>query len=161
MHVLDYLWEASHAFHADGSADATRWVMHKLRLLLEDKVGYVIGGLRQSLVKHGLRGSKRKAVVKAIGYMDRNRKFMRYGTYIALGYPIGTGVAEGACGSLVKDRMELTGMRWSLAGAQAVLELRAVKQNGDWEEFWQYRTAQERERIYGGEAGAHGQRRAA
>ncbi len=124
-------------------------VMGKSRLLLEGKVGYVIGSLRQSITKRKLRGAKRKAVQKAINYMEANKEFMRYDVYLAKGYPIGSGVVEGACRHLVKDRMELTGARWPIAGADAILELRAVEINGDWQDFWRYHTAAEHERLYG------------
>lgn len=149
LHVLTYLWAAANAFYEAGSAEAARWVMGKLRLLLEGKVGYVIGSLRQSITKRGLRGSKRQAVQKAINYMEANKEFMRYDIYLAKGYPIGSGVVEGACRHLVKDRMELTGMRWSIEGADSVLELRSVEINDDWEEFWRYHTSAEHERLYG------------
>jgi hypothetical protein len=147
-HVLDYLWDAAYAFHDEGSAGAPRWVMAKLRLLCEGKVGYVIGDLRRKLAEGNFKKSRRKALLKAIGYMDRNRRFMRYDQYLAKGFPIGSGVVEGACRHLVKDRMECAGMRWSIDGAQAVLDMRAVESNGDWASFWEYRTAQERRRLY-------------
>lgn len=149
LHVLTYVWAAAHAFHDEGSVEASRWVMGKLRLLLEGKVGYVIGGLRQSVKKRKLRGKKREAVEKAIGYMDRNREFMRYDEYLAKGYPVGSGVVEGACRHLVKDRMELGGMHWSKPGAQAILELRAVETNGDWNKFWRFHVGEESARLHG------------
>ena len=74
---------------------------------------------------------------------------MAYDVYLAEGYPIGSGVVEGACKQLVKDRMELTGMRWSLPGAQAVLQLRAVELNGDWRDFWRFHAETQREHLYG------------
>lgn len=147
-HVLTYLWEASYAFHDEGSAEAARWVMHKLRLLCEGKVGYVIGDLRRKLGEGDFKKSRRKALTKAIRYMDRNRRFMRYDQYLARGYPIGSGVAEGACRHVVRDRMELAGMRWSPGGAQAVLDMRSVEINGDWSAFWDYRTQREKKRLY-------------
>lgn len=150
MHALTYLWAVSTVDHKDGTAEAARWVMHKLRLLLEGKVGYVIGGLRQRLGQaKGLNKSKRKALTKAINYLERNRDFMAYDVYLAQGYPIASGVAEGACKHLVKDRMERTGMRWTTEGAQAMLELRAVELNGDWRDLWRFHVAQQRERLYG------------
>ena len=149
FHVLEYLWEASYAFHKEGSVEAARWVMNKLRLLLEGKVGYVIGALKRSIKKYGLSGQRRAKVRKAMKYFARNRAYMAYDLYLKRGYPIGTGVVEGACRNLVRDRMEGAGMRWSISGAQAVLELRAVQINGDWEAFWKYHIAKEKERIYG------------
>ena len=122
--------------------------MQKLRLLLEGKVGYVIGGLRQSITKRALKGRKRSVVEKSIGYMEPRRKYLQYDVYLKKGYPIASGVVEGACRHLVKDRMECAGMRWSVEGAQAVLELRAIALNGDWEPFWDYRVSQEQQRLY-------------
>jgi len=95
-----------------------------------------------------LKGSKAKQLSAVIGYLERNRRFMRYDEYLAAGFPIGSGVAEGACRHLVTDRMELTGMRWRVPGAQAMLDLRAVYLNGDWETFQQHRIKQERHRLY-------------
>ena len=73
---------------------------------------------------------------------------MHYDEYLRCGYPVATGVIEGACGCLVKDRTGCSGMKWTHKGVQAVLDLRAVKQNGDWEEYWTYHVKQERERLY-------------
>ena len=148
MHVLTYLWCAAYAFHSEGSAEASRWVMNKLRQLLEGKVGYVVGSLRQSLTKRQFSAGKRKALESAIRYMDRNRVYMQYDAFLELGFPIGTGVVEGACRNLVRDRMELVGMHWTQPGAQAILALRSVKLNGDWEAFWRFRAAAERSRLY-------------
>jgi hypothetical protein len=73
---------------------------------------------------------------------------MRYDEYLAAGYPIATGVIEGACRHIVKDRMERTGMRWKIPGAQAMLELRTIHINGDWETFQQFRVKFETKRLY-------------
>ena len=78
------------------------------------------------MAQSDLRGEKRRRSQRAIGYFDRNREHMRNDEYLAAGYPIGSGVAEGACRHLVKDRMERTGMRWTVRGAQAKLNLRSV-----------------------------------
>jgi len=74
---------------------------------------------------------------------------MRYDLYLAAGYPIGSGVAEGACRHLVKDRLERTGMRWTLEGAQAILDLRATYLNDDWDQFWEHYTTAEKKRLFG------------
>ena len=86
---------------------------------------------------------------EVIGYFDGNRSRMRYDEYLAAGYPIGSGVIEGACRHLVKDRLERTGMRWIPDGAQAMLDLRATYLNGEWDEFWVYHVEQEDDRLYG------------
>jgi len=148
FHVMERLWQAAHCFHAEGSEEAQAFVADRLRRILEGEVGYVIGGLRQMATKQGLRGSKARRLSEAIGYLDRNRRFMHYDEYLAAGYPIGSGVAEGACRHLVKDRLELTGMRWRPEGAQAMLDLRAVYLNDDWDAFHRHRIKQERRRLY-------------
>jgi len=62
---------------------------------------------------------------------------------------MGTGVVEGAGGHLVQDRMEQAGMRWTKAGAQAVLDLRAVRINGHWDAYGQWHRPQHHQRVYG------------
>jgi hypothetical protein len=149
FHVLERLWTAAHCFHPEGSNEAGWFVEDRLRGLLEGRVGYVIGGLRQRLTKHGLTGSRRKTLESVITYLENNREHMRYDEYIASGYPIGSGVAEGACRHLVKDRMEQSGMRWTVSGAQAMLHVRATYLNDQWEEFIEDRVVREQTRLYG------------
>ena len=148
FHVMERLWQAAYCFHPEGSAEAKAFVTERLQSILEGKVGYCVGGLKQMATKHGLRGSKSRRLFEVIGYLERNRRFMHYDEYLAAGYPIGSGVAEGACRHLVKDRMELTGMRWRTEGAQAMLDLRAVYLNDDWDAFQKYRIKRERRRLY-------------
>ncbi|HEX4150117.1 MAG TPA: ISKra4 family transposase, partial [Pirellulales bacterium] len=130
FHVLERLWGVAHVFYREGSPEAEQFVAHHLRLLLEGKVGYVIGRFKRLRGEQALRGSQRRTVTAAIGYYENNRRHMRYDEYLAAGYPIGSGVAEGACRHVVKDRLEQTGMRWTVAGAQAMLHLRAIYLNG-------------------------------
>jgi hypothetical protein len=148
FHVLERLWDAAYCFHPEGSRPAEAFVTARLRMLLEGKVSGVIGGLRQMGTKHQLKGSKARALAVVANYLENNRDFMRYDEYLAAGYPIGSGVAEGACRHLVKDRLEQTGMRWTVDGAQAMLHLRATYLNGDWDAFWEYRIQEEQKRLY-------------
>ena len=103
----------------------------------------VIRGLRYQTTQRGLKGQKRKTVLDAAGYFARNRDRMKYDEYLAAGYPIGSGVVEGACRHLVKDRLERTGMRWLPSGAQAMLDLRATYLNGEWSAFWRFHVERE------------------
>ena len=148
FHVLERLWAIAHCFHKEGSDDAHQYVEERLRDLLQGRVGYVIAGLRRRLNGGRLSGPKRKVVKSAVEYLANNREHMRYDEYLAAGYPIGSGVAEGACRHLVKDRMEQTGMRWTVEGAQAMLHVRALYLNGQWDEFLEYRIEQEQTRLY-------------
>jgi hypothetical protein len=126
FHVLERLWDVAHMFHREGSGQAAEFVNHHLRLLLEAKVGYVIGRFKRLCDEHALRGARRRTLSAVIGYYKNNRQHMRYDEYLAAGYPIGSSVAEGACRHVVKDRLEQTGMRWMVEGAQAMLHLRAI-----------------------------------
>jgi hypothetical protein len=148
FHVLEWLWRAAYCFHREQSPAAEEFVTHRLRMLLEGKVGYAIGGLKQLLAKRNLCGEKRRVVLATIRYFTNNREHMRYDEYLAAGYPIGSGVAEGACRHLVKDRLERTGMRWTVPGAQAVLHLRAVYLNRDWDDYLEYHIHNEQTALY-------------
>lgn len=148
IHVSEYLWDAAHALYGEKNPARVEWVRDKLFALLSGKVGRVIGGLRQVLTKTPLATGQKKVLEKAITYFDNHRHMMEYDHYLAKGYPIATGVVEAACGSLVKDRMEHSGMRWSINGAQAILKQRAVMKNGDWQRFWQTHVDTQRTRIY-------------
>lgn len=146
--VLERLWDAAYCFYAEGSEAAQAFVTKRLHRLLQGKVGRVIGGLKQMQTKQSLTGAKRKQLQTVITYLENNRRFMEYDFYLTFGFPIGSGVVEGACRHLVKDRMELTGMRWKPEGAQAMLSLRAEYLNGNWDRFQQYRIKQQQEKLY-------------
>ena len=133
FHALKRLWEVADCLPAKESSEAEQFVTHHLRMLLEGKVGYVLRRFRQLVKQYDLKGEKKKTVQSAITYYENNQDHMRYDEYLAAGYPIASGVAEGACKHLVKDRMERAGMRWELEGAQAMLSLRAVYLNGLWD----------------------------
>ena len=148
FHVIERLWTAAHVFHAEGSRQAEAFVDIHLRRLLEGDVGSVIRGFKLRLAKNRLPNAKRQSLQSTITYFENNREHMRYDEYLRKGYPIGSGVAEGACRHLVKDRLEQTGMRWTVAGAQAMLHLRALYLNGDWPAFIEHRARREQARLY-------------
>ena len=135
IHAVEYLWEAANALLGERDAGRFDWVKPHLERLLSDGVEEVATALEQELAQRPLSAAKQKKVTSAIGYYRRNAPYMRYGSYLARGWPIASGVIEGACRHLVKDRCEGTGMRWSVAGAESVLDLRAVRVNGDWSAF--------------------------
>lgn len=136
-HVLERLWKAAHCFHRESSVEAEKFVEKYLCMLLEGKVGSVIGVLRR--FAKPLRGNKKTNLEEVIRYFANNRDYMHYDEYIRAGYPIGSGVIEGACRHAVKDRMERAGMRWEVEGAQAMLNLRITRLNGDWDHFVEHR----------------------
>jgi hypothetical protein len=148
MHVLPRLWEAAHLFHREGSDAASGFVRERLHRVLEGAAGRVVGGLRQMGTKHGLKGVARERLGRLCDFLEGNLHRMRYDEYLRAGYPIATGVIEGACRHVIKDRMERAGMRWKVPGAQAMLQLRAIYANGDWRAFQDARIKRETARLY-------------
>jgi hypothetical protein len=149
FHVLERLWQVAHCFHPEGSRAAERFVAGRLRRLLGGGAAGVIAGLRRRRGRPGLSAHKRQVLRGAVGYLENNREHLRYDEYLRAGYPIGSGVAEGACRHLVKDRMEQAGMRWTVPGARAMLALRAIYLNGDWEGFLDHRIREEQAELEG------------
>jgi len=148
LHVLEKLWRAAHCFYPEGSEEATAWVRKQTLRVLEGKVSQVIKGMRLSATKRGLAGQKLQAVEKVAKYLRRNRKYMRYDEYLRQGLPIASGCVEGACKNLIKDRMERSGMRWSLQGAEAMIQLRSLHLSGDLDDYWDFHLEQEHRRLY-------------
>lgn len=148
LHVTSYLWDAAYLFHAEGSDEASAFVHDRVLRILRGEVRYVIGGLRQMGTKRGLAAAKRKKLSRICNYFQRNRDRMRYHDYLAAGFSVASGVIEGACRHLVKDRMERAGMRWTIDGAQAMLDLRSAYINDQWSPLQTYRIRQETQRLY-------------
>jgi hypothetical protein len=148
MHVLPRLGEAAHLFHPEGSNAAAQFVRERLQRVLEGAAGRVIGRLRQMGTKQGLRGVARKRLRRLCAFLENNLHRMCYDEYLRAGYPIATGVIEGACRHVIKDRMERAGMRWKVPGAQAMLQLRTLHANGDWRAFQDHRIKHETARLY-------------
>jgi hypothetical protein len=149
IHASEYLWATATALLGETNPVRTPWVAVKLDLLLAGQVGTVMTHLTAEAARATWTDTQRTAIQRTIGYYARNQAYMRYDDYLAQGWPIGTGVVAGACGHLVKDRMEQAGMRWTQDGAQAMLDLRAVRINGDWDAYWQFHRQQQHERLYG------------
>jgi hypothetical protein len=148
LHVSSRVWQAAHVFHAEGSAAAAQFARARLLKILQGQSQRVVRGLRVMASKRGLTGVKKKTLLRVCAYLKANRKRMRYHEYLAKGYPIASGIIEGACRHLVKDRMERAGMHWTEAGAQAMLDVRSVYVNGQWEAFQVYRIKHESLRLY-------------
>lgn len=148
LHVTPRLWQAAHVFHKEKSAEAKAFVRERLLRVLQGESKGVVMGLRRLGTMRSLSGGKKKALAKICGYLKANEKRMRYDEYLRAGYPIASGVIEGACRHYVKDRMERSGMRWTKAGAQAMLDVRSEYLNGDWGEFQRFRIEQETKRLY-------------
>ncbi len=116
--------------------------------ILRGEVSAVIRGMRQMASKRELRGQALKDVRTTCNYLENNAARMRYDVYLQAGYPIASGVIEGACRHVIKDRMEHGGMRWTLEGAQAMLDVRCVCASSEWERFGDWRQAEQAKRVH-------------
>ena len=148
VHVLEYLWKAAWSFHHEGDPAAEQWVHDKARAVLEGKARHVAAGIRRSATRRGLGPPKRAGPDTCADYLLNKAPYLDYPRALAAGWPIATGVIEGACRHLVKDRMDLTGARWGLPGAEAILKLRALNSNDDLDAYWRHHLAQERHRVH-------------
>jgi hypothetical protein len=148
IHVIEYLWDAGRAFYPETGEDLESWVRVRLLEILRGKAGYVAGGMRRSATRRYLLSAERKPVDTCANYLLTYAPYLKYNHYLDQGFPIATGVIEGACRHLVKDRMEVTGARWSLIGAEAVLRLRALRSSHDFDEYWDFHEKREYERNH-------------
>jgi hypothetical protein len=148
LHVTPRLWKAGHVFHKEGSHGAEEFVRGRLLRVLQGKAAGVIRGFREMATKRGLTGTSKRALAEVCRYLEQNLPRMRYDEYLAAGYPIASGVVEGACRHLVKDRMERAGMHWTVPGAQAMLDVRSIYVSGHWEKYQGYRIECETDRLY-------------
>ncbi len=148
VHVLEYLWKAAWTFFYPGDRDAETWVADRARTILTGRAVDAAATIRHQADKAGFRGSERTGADEAAAYLTRKAPYLNYATALASGWQIATGIIEGAARFLIKDRMDITGARWSTPGAQAVLRLRAVTANGDFDEYWRYHQQQELRRNH-------------
>ncbi|MFO1423580.1 MAG: ISKra4 family transposase [Candidatus Competibacteraceae bacterium] len=148
LHATGYLWEAVHLFHDPGSEMALRWMKLLVLGLLSGMGAGVIRWLQHWAEPGELPAASRARLEQIHGYFERHRDRIHYDRYLAAGYPIASGVIEGACRHVVKDRMERAGMHWTLPGAQALLNLRCVALNDEWEPFMNHYIQSETVRLY-------------
>lgn len=147
LHVTPRLWDAASLFYSRESRAAEEFVRERVLRILRGEVRTVIRGLRR-MGAQKLAGKKRARLETICQYFAKNRERMRYDEYLASGYPIASGVIEGACRHVVKDRLERTGMNWTPSGAQAMLDLRCIYLSHTWDEFVAHRIERETQRLY-------------
>ena len=142
------MWDVANALFGESDERRVTWVEKQTLLMLSSKTEQVIVDLR-TLEQQGKRTKRqRKALTRATNYFERNLPRMDYKTYLEKGWPIASGVIEGACRHFVKDRFELSGMRWTQNGAEQLLHLRAIAENEDWDAYQRYRQHQRHDRLY-------------
>jgi hypothetical protein len=147
IHVAAYVWKAAKAFHGHKEHQEA-FAQDRLLRILRGEVAGVITGLRRMARHRQLTGQPRKDVTTVCNYFAKNAQRMRYDEYLRAGYPIASGVIEGACRHVIKDRMEQGGMRWTLAGAEAMLHVRSVCASSAWDDFNRWRQADQAHRVH-------------
>jgi hypothetical protein len=148
IHADEYLWDVANSLLGETNEQRTEWMVQRTRLMLSGHTEQLITDFRQLAQEAQTTATQRAQLLKAANYFERNLPYMDYPTYLARGWPIASGVIEGACRHLVKDRCELSGMRWSQAGAENLLHLRAVAENDDWEAHHHFRKRRRHVRLY-------------
>ena len=148
IHVLEYLWKAAWSFYYEGDPDAEAWVAAQAIKILAGHPGRVATAIRRKATTGGFSTAERKNADAAAAYLTAKKPHLDYATALEQGWPIATGIIEGACRHLVKDRMDITGARWGLDGAEAILTLRALLSNGDFNAYWTFHLDQEKRRVH-------------
>lgn len=148
VHVLEYLWGAAWCFFCEGDSAAEAWVAKKALGVLNGQASTVAASIRRKATRNNLDPRARENADRCADYLLAKRDYLNYPRALQQGWPIATGVIEGACRHLVKDRMDITGSRWGLNGAETVLKLRALRSNGDFDEYWKFHLNKERQRVH-------------
>lgn len=148
VHANEYLWKVATSLLGEQDERREEWVADWTLQMLSGKTEQLIAEFR-ALAQDGQHTRAQcERLTKTANYFERNLPYMDYSTYLAKGWPIASGVIEGACRHFVKDRFELSGMRWTQEGAENLLHLRAVAENGDWDAYHDYRKRQRHARLY-------------
>jgi hypothetical protein len=148
IHADEYLWEVANSLLGETNEQRTEWVADQTLQMLSGKTEQIIAEFRYLAQEPQRTATQREKLTKTANYFERNLPYMGYPTYLSKGWPIASGVIEGACRHLVKDRLELSGMRWSQDGAENLLHLRAVAENEDWDAYHDFRKHQRHIRLY-------------
>ena len=152
IHVLEYIWKAAWSLHAAGEPAAEDWVAVKALAVLAGDSARAAAEISAEADAAGLTGTQRTGTDACVRYLTSKHEYLRYDQALTAGWPIATGVIEGACRHLIGDRLDITGAWWGLQGAEAILTLRAVIANGDYDDYWRYHLAREHQRLYPGTA---------
>jgi len=148
IHVLEYLWRASWCFHDEGDPDAETWVRDKAHAVLNGQASLTAAAIRRTATRRGLEPAARVNADRCADYLLNKKRYLDYPTALTEGWPIATGVIEGACRHLICDRLDITGARWSHTGAEAILKLRAIHSNGDFDNYWNHHLTREHQRTH-------------
>ena len=148
IHVLEYLWSSAWSFFPESEPETEAWVAAKALAVLNGQASTVAASIRRKATCLGLDAHARHNADRCADYLLAKRDYLAYPRALAQRWPIATGVIEGACRHLVKDRLDITGARWGLDGAETILKLRSLRSNGDFDEYWKFHLDRERQRVH-------------
>lgn len=148
IHADEYLWDVANALLGEQNPQRLQWMADYTLKILSGQTEAVIATFQHMAEDQQYTVKQRTQLAKTATYFQRNLPYMDYDTYLKRGWPIASGVIEGACRHFVKDRCELSGMRWTQTGVENLLRLRAVAENGHWDEYHQFRKRQRHTRLY-------------
>ena len=148
IHANEYLWKVANSLFGETSDQRTEWVAKQTLQMLSGETKQIVAEFRILAQDTQYTATQCERLTKTANYFERNLPYMDYHTYLANGWPIASGVIEGACRHFVKDRFELSGMRWTQEGAENLMRLRAVAENGDWDAYHDFRKHQRHTRLY-------------
>lgn len=152
IHASEYLWKVANALFGENNPERIPWMAQKTLLMLSGKTNQLITEFQLMAENETASANLREQLKTTANYFERNLPYMDYQTYLPIqsnGWPIASGVIEGACRHFVKDRCELSGMRWSQCGAESLLRMRAIAENDDWDDYHAYLRKQRHQRLCG------------
>jgi hypothetical protein len=148
VHVLEYVWRAAWCFYPEGDPAVEVWVAQQALDILDGHANRIAGRIQRKITQQNLEPGRRVGADACVTYLLNKARYLRYRRALTAGWPIATGIIEAACRYLIKDRLDITGARWGLSGAEAILKLRATASNGDFDDYWTFHLAQEHQRVH-------------
>lgn len=152
VHVTEYLWDASTAMYGEESPKRVSWVKEALKKTINSNIKLVIKELEKKINDKQQSEFTKKRLQRSLNYFKNHQHMMDYKKYLRDGYPIASGAIEGACNNLVKNRTDRSGMQWTKKGAGAIINLRSIQCNNDWESYWNFYNQKQAEELYGNQA---------
>jgi len=154
-HLEEKLWDVGRTYLKEGSDELHEWVDELMALLYKGHAEKLLARLEEMKKQLSIRAKRDKAKLdalnKVIKYMEKRIEMMQYKKFLDEDLPIASGIIEGAARYVVGERMDCSGMRWIPERAEALLHLRCIELNGDWNDFIQWDYARRREKMMRGE----------